>query len=590
MQDVVSDDLTNNPQRFWSYVRSRKQDSSGIAALKNKDGFLHSEPPAKATILNEQFQSVFTKEDNSNMPDKGPSPFQTMPPIKVSNNGVLKLLRGLNPFKATGPDEIPSFILKNTADSLSPYLTHLYQYSFDTGTVPDDWKKANIVPIFKKGEKHVPSNYRPVSLTSIACKLLEHSIHSTVMDHFDKYSILCDEQHGFRARRSCESQLLITIDQLAKNFEEGHQTDIILLDFAKAFDKVPHTRLLHKMEYYGIRGSTLHWIKDFLSSRTQSVVLEGHTSGSLDVTSGVPQGTVMGPLLFLAYINDMPESTKSSVRLFADDSLLFRKICNKRDAAQLQSDLSGLEEWERKWQMCFHPEKCTVIRISGRKKTIDTSYTLHGHTLEVVQSGKYLGVTVNNRLSWDEHVQNTSGKGFITLGFLRRNLGRSTPKVKATAYTALVRPILEYASTVWNPHHMTSIRSLEGVQRRAARFVFNCYSDNSPGCVTSLLDQLRWEPLELRRTKSSLLMCYKATNHLIAINPENHYTSGDKRTRGSRNLRQVRAQKDVYHHSFFPRSIREWNRLPEEVKTATSLEDFKARLNTIPWPQLSNQP
>ena len=157
--------------------------------------------------------------------------------------------------------------------------------------MPDDWRAANIVPVYKKVEKHVASNYRPVSLTSMACKLLEHIIHSSVMDHFDQHHILCDEQHGFRSKRSCESQLLIAIDETAKNMEEGDQTDVILLDFVKAFDKVPHSRLLHKMDYYGVRDNTLLWIRDFLLNRTQSVVLEGHTSDPLVVVSGVPQGT-----------------------------------------------------------------------------------------------------------------------------------------------------------------------------------------------------------------------------------------------------------------------------------------------------------
>ena len=209
------------------------------------------------------------------------------------------------------------------ADHLAPYLTKLYQISLDRGLVPDDWKKANIVPVFKKGEKHMASNYRPVSLTSIACKLLEHIVHSSIMDHFDRHQVLCDEQHGFRVKRSCESQLFITIDDITRNMEEGDQTDIILLDFAKAFDKVPHDRLLHKMEFYGVRQNTIEWIKQYLTNRTQSVILENHKSDPLDVVSGVPQGTVMGPLLFLAYINDLHEATSSSARLFADDCLLF---------------------------------------------------------------------------------------------------------------------------------------------------------------------------------------------------------------------------------------------------------------------------
>ena len=204
-----------------------------------------------------------------------------------------------------------------------------------------------------------------MSLTSIACKLLEHIVHSSIMDHFDRHQVLCDEQHGFRVKRSCESQLLITIDDIARNMEEGDQTDIILLDFAKAF---------------GVRQNTLEWIKQFLTNRTQSVILENHKSDPLDVVSGVPQGTVMGPLLFPAYKNDLPEATSSSARLFADDCLLFRRIRKIQDAVDLQNDLLSLEEWERKWQMCFHPEKCTVIRVPGKRQFHQTSYTLHGHT------------------------------------------------------------------------------------------------------------------------------------------------------------------------------------------------------------------
>jgi hypothetical protein len=224
------------------------------------------------------------------------------------------------------------------------------------------------------------------------------------------------------------------------------------------------------MVFYGVRQNTLEWIKQFLTNRTQSVILENHKSDPLDVVSGVPQGTVMGPLLFLAYINDLPEATSSSARLFADDCLLFRRIRKIQDAVYLQNDLSSLEEWERKWQMCFHPEKCIVIRVPGKRQFHQRSYTLHGHTLDVVDSGKYLGVTINKDLTWTKHINQTIGKASKTLGFLRRNLGRCTTKTKATAYTTLVRPVVEYASPVWDPHQITTTRDIEQVQRRAARF------------------------------------------------------------------------------------------------------------------------
>jgi hypothetical protein len=220
------------------------------------------------------------------------------------------------------------------------------------------------------------------------------------------------------------------------------------------------------------------------------VVLDGAKSETADVLSGVPQGTVLGPLLFLVYINDQPESIKtSSTKLFADDSMLFKAISSDRDRQQLQDDLTALEKWEESWQMSFHPEKCTVIRIAPhrRKTTIPTTYFLHGHQLEVVEASKYLGVTISNTLTWETHINNTASKANRTVGFLRRNLRECTKPVRDASYKTMVRPILEYAATVWDPYTQSSIQTLENVQRRAARYVCNDYHSRTPGCVTNML-------------------------------------------------------------------------------------------------------
>ena len=231
-------------------------------------------------------------------------------------------------------------------------------------------------------------------------------------------------------------------------------------------------------------------------------------SSQAPVLSGVPQGTVLGPLLFLTYINDMPETTTSSVtKLFADDSLLFRKISNQADSDKLQKDLTSLEDWESKWQMSFNAKKCIVIRILPKnKKLIPTSYKLHGHTLENVDASKYLGVTINKDLTWDRHIDNIVGKGNRTLGFIRRNLRDCTKPVKAAAYTTIVRPTLEYACTVWDPTTQKHIKNIEQVQKRAARFAHNNYTDRTPGCVTNMTKQLEWESLEERRKHNRLCM------------------------------------------------------------------------------------
>ena len=220
--------------------------------------------------------------------------------------------------------------------------------SLDNGSLPEDWRNANISPIFKKGDRHTAANYRPVSLTCVCCKMLEHIICRHIMNHLEHYKILTNLQHGFRSGHSCESQLIITLDDIMKQFDSKKQTDLAILDFSKAFDTVPHKKLLHKLKHYGIDGKINKWIRSFLTQRKQQVVIEGESSDSCSVDSGVPQGTVLGPLLFLCHIIDLPNCVKSKVRLFADDCLLYTSVKTIQDQIQLQEDLKALEFWANK--------------------------------------------------------------------------------------------------------------------------------------------------------------------------------------------------------------------------------------------------
>lgn len=263
-----------------------------------------------------------------------------------------------------GPDELSPHVLQELAIEIAPIITHVFQKSVSSGLIPEHWRTANITPIFKKGDHASPSNYRPVSLTCVCSKLLEHIIVKHIMSHLEYHNILVDSQHGFRSRRSCETQLLTFVHELAKNMQGGGQTDIVLMDFSKAFDKVPHRRLLTKLHHYGIKGPILSWIDNFLTQRQQRVLVDGESSDFKPVLSGVPQGTVLGPLLFLMFINDLPECANSSVRLFADDAVLYRKINSTADCNILQSDLNNMSEWEDTWQMAFHPQKCKVLHIT----------------------------------------------------------------------------------------------------------------------------------------------------------------------------------------------------------------------------------
>ena len=305
-----------------------------------------------------------------------------------------------------------------------------------------------------------------MSLTCICCKTLEHILVSNINKHIALDSILADCQHGFRSQRSCETQLVQFVHDIISNLDgavnRGHkQTDLIIMDFAKAFGKVPHRRLLHKLEYYGIRGSTHKWINSWLSGRTQQVVLDGQTSDPVPVLSGVLQGSVLGPVLFLIFINDLPDNIRSSVRLFAD--------------------LTSLGQWEADWQMKFNVAKCHSMRVTRHQhhKQILFDYSLHNRTLEKVQSANYLGITITDNMDWGQYFSEISFKATKTLGFLRRNLAFAPRSTKEVAYKTLVRPTLEYAAPIWSPHSKLQIDQIEKVQRTAARWTCRRWRNTS---------------------------------------------------------------------------------------------------------------
>ena len=412
---------------------------------------------------------------------------------------------------------------------------------------------------------------------------MEHVIASNIMDHLEQNKILYDLQHGFRTSRSCETQLISFIQELACNNNSNIQTDVIVMDFAKAFDKVPHKRLIYKLRYYGIDENTIKWIEDFLNHRTQTVLVDGECSEKIHVTSGVPQGTVLGPILFLVYINDFNDYIEhSTLRLFADDSIIYRKIKNKDDAEKLQQDLIAAAKWEKDWLMSFHPDKCSVLQVTTKKTPITYDYTLHQHKLQIETATKYLGITLQNDLKWNKHINNISASATKQLNFLKRNLKVTSQNIKDKAYRALVRPKLEYSSCVWDPHTKSKENQLEMVQRRAARYVCNRFHNTSS--VTDMITDLNWPTLQQRRTRTRIIFFYKVIHHLVAIYPTNLLIPSDPRTRQythDSSFRHIYTNKDSYKYSFYPRTIIQWNLLPATVVQCTTLDSFKEQV-TIP--------
>ena len=392
----------------------------------------------------------------------------------------------------------------------------MFQKSIDTGSIPKDWRCANIVTIFKKGLKTEPASYRSVALTSVTCKALEHIIYEQIMDHLEGSHILVPFQHGFRKRHSCETQLVSSIEDLAKQLDKREQLDLLILDFSKAFDKVEHQRLLYKLNIYGIEGKINKWIENWLVTREQRVVIDGSCSKAVHFQSGAPQGTVLGPLMFLIFINDKGEKIEdTSVKLFADDCLVYRKISTPSDGKTLQKDIDSLLAWSNDWKMDFNADKCKVLRITNKKSPVTTMYNMLGEELEVVVHYPYLGIELDSNLSWNSHVNNITEKATNVLNFVRRSLYSCPEKTKAKAYTTIVRPVLEYASTVWDPHQANHIEKIEAIQSRAARFVRRDYDRHSS--VSGMLKELNWPTLKERRYIARTCLFHKAVNDNVAV-------------------------------------------------------------------------
>lgn len=404
--------------------------------------------------------------------------------------------------------------------------------------------------------------------------MMEHVIHSHIYNFLDKNNLLNPNQHGFRKNYSCCTQLLAAVDDWSKSVDKKSPVDIAVFDFSKAFDSVPHRLLLSKLADYGIHGNLLLWLSSFLQNRRQRVVLEGCPSNWLPVTSGVPQGSVLGPLLFLIYIDDIGIGINSSVRLFADDLIMYSEVLNNTHCTAFQQDLDKLYNWSLKWEMNFNIDKCHITQITLCKNSIKNVYKLGSFILPYCNSFKYLGVTVSSDLKFKSHINNISTKASNTLNFVRRNLYFCNQEYKTKAYTSLVRPILEYASPAWDPHSDVDIYCLKKVQNRASRFVSNTYGYNTS--VTALQKKLGWPSLEERRKVARLCEFFKIVKGTSPV-PANDLSKLNRLSRSSSdglNFAIMYSRTNIRKFSFFPRTIVDWNLLPYNIKSLTSIDSF----------------
>ena len=484
-----------------------------------------------AEYLNGYFSSVFAKEDISLLPvadvkfQEAKSDY--LGPLVVTPELVAKKIKAMKDNKSPGVDGIPPKLLMETVEQISIPLARVFNLSLNEGVVPFEWKEANIIPLFKNGSRNKSENYRPVSLTSVICKLLERLIKDHMVDFLVKHKLLNSSQHGFLKAMSCLTNMLCFLEEITKWIDVGSPVDIIYLDFQKAFDKVPHQSLLLKLKAHGIGDSITDWIEQWLTDRRQRVVVDGEVSNWKSVLSGVPQGLVLGPTLFLIYINDLDDSITSNVLKFADDTKLFRKVNADGDKQHLQHDLDRLVKWSEKWQMLFNFGKCKCLHTGHGN--LNVNYKMGDTVLGTTVQENDLGVTISADMKVSEQCGIAASKGNQILGLIRRNITYKGKKLIIPLYKAIVRPHLEYCIPAWRPYRKKDIDTLERIQRRATKMIPELrdlsYEERLKECGLTTL--------ETRRLRGDQIEVFKILNEYENIDRNMFFSlKKDSRTRG----------------------------------------------------------
>lgn len=585
LAEKLTDPSTCN-KTYWKLNKLvyGSKSSYKIADLKDGDEII-SDPAAKATLFNTFFAQQCTLasgSENDPLPEFHLLTDATLDSMSTTPTEIHKILRTLNISKASGPDGVSNRILKECAGSLCSPLARLFNMSFQKGQFPNSWKLANVVPIYKKDDRQSVNNYRPVSLLCTMSKVLERVVHSRLYSYCKTNNLLTDKNSGFKDSDSTVNQLLFITHKITQALDNREDASLVFLDISKAFDKVWHRGLLFKLRQLGLSDIILDWFSSYLDSRVQQVVVDGETSQSANIFAGVPQGSILGPLLFLIYINDLVENLLCNVFLYADDTFLLDIFSDPVSSSiRINTDLNTMLNWGTIWKMIFSPPKTSYMIVS--KKTHHIQYpdlTFNGSVLQRKNSHKHLGLVINKNFTWNEHIENQIVKAKKRIHCIN-NIKHLLPRRSlCSLYNSMVLPVLEYCDIIYDNCTLRNSLDLENVQRRAALVCTGAYRHTSND---ALLAELGWQPLRLRRQSHKLLMFYKVFNsltppYLRAIIPRVPVLHHRLRSTTNAVLPIPFSRLSSTRSAFVHSTVKLWNNLSIEIRSLDSLSAFKRRL------------
>lgn len=581
----VQVDLNENPTSFWSYVRSRKR-SNVLPTRITLNNATAESPIDIANTFADFFSSVFVTTDpatNSSYLDSLPTFDLRFPRPEFSPMDIQAALSQVDPSKGAGPDRLPPAFIKSLSAVLATPVCYIFNRSLSEGVFPDEWKLASIIPIFKTGSTLNAENYRPISILSCLPKVFEVLIHKGM--YAAAHDVISDFQHGFVKKRSTVTNLMSYVSTLNANLEKFKQTDAIYFDFSKAFDKVPHLHVITKLTRLGFPRWLTAWLQSYLCGRQGYVRLGTAHSRKFLISSGVPQGSHLGPLLFVLFINDICSRLQSQKLLYADDLKVFRTVSSVIDCLALQQDIDKINEWCVLNGMVVNSSKCKVISFTRSVAPITHDYTFDSHGLDRVTSIRDLGLLIDRKLNFAEHVSATTAKAFAVLGFLRRNTADfENINALKTLYISLVRSILEYAVQVWSPHYSNQRDRLEKVQRRFTLYALRRLPWRNGVWWSSYNDRctlLRMESLEQRRVFLQRMFVFDVLTNRIDCPQIREEINVQQPTRVLRNqpILRIPFHRTIYGYNRpIDRCCRLFNPVSNEFVPGMSRECFKQKI------------
>ena len=465
----VENSISTDPRSFWSFINAKKS-SRELPAVVSDGNSQYSDPESIVNAFADFFRSVYTSPSNQTFPETIGNSNSPISLEYLSEELILKALKKSKNKQTVGPDKVPCFVVKDCAFALVKPLSFIFNLALKSGTFPDVWKEARITPVFKKGNPNEVSNYRPVSILSPFAKVFEMSVYDCLFSQIKQ--LISPMQHGFFSNRSTISNLACFTQFTAKALDSRKQIDTAYTDFSKAFDRVDHYILLHKLSRLGFSENLTLFFESYLKERQQYVEIRGHRSFKFTATSGAPQGSNLAPLIFSIFINDISDNISSNVLLFADDLKIFREVNDYTDCVILQDDLNALADWCNTNNLPLNVDKCFSMTFTNKQEILYFNYSLSNTVIKRSDTFKDLGVTFDPKLSFASHISNTCSSAIKMLGYIMRNTSDFVnEKTLKTLYYSFVRSKLEYGSVIWNPIHNKYVTQLENVQRKFVKYL-----------------------------------------------------------------------------------------------------------------------